>query len=123
MIRRPPRSTRTDTLFPYTTLFRSHSRDIAIEGLRLSAGAIDRLYDQIVEFERGNAEQVDGPDFGPIGTNAISEGLRSACLPELMLELVRVDRMSTRLNSSHKCASRMPSYACKKKHSQNNKTI
>src|SRR3546814_7333348 len=27
MIRRPPRSTRTDTLFPYTTLFRSHGFD------------------------------------------------------------------------------------------------
>src|SRR3546814_3641005 len=27
MIRRPPRSTRTDTLFPYTTLFRSHSAE------------------------------------------------------------------------------------------------
>src|SRR3546814_15898761 len=27
MIRRPPRSTRTDTLFPYTTLFRSHYFD------------------------------------------------------------------------------------------------
>src|SRR3546814_8463606 len=26
MIRRPPRSTRTDTLFPYTTLFRSHEQ-------------------------------------------------------------------------------------------------
>src|SRR3546814_13383407 len=26
MIRRPPRSTRTDTLFPYTTLFRSEAR-------------------------------------------------------------------------------------------------
>src|SRR3546814_9508605 len=26
MIRRPPRSTRTDTLFPYTTLFRSQQR-------------------------------------------------------------------------------------------------
>src|SRR6056297_3884768 len=26
MIRRPPRSTRTDTLFPYTTLFRSRNR-------------------------------------------------------------------------------------------------
>src|SRR3546814_6618415 len=26
MIRRPPRSTRTDTLFPYTTLFRSYAR-------------------------------------------------------------------------------------------------
>src|SRR3546814_11903761 len=29
MIRRPPRSTRTDTLFPYTTLFRSHLHDVA----------------------------------------------------------------------------------------------
>src|SRR3546814_11622438 len=29
MIRRPPRSTRTDTLFPYTTLFRSHLREAA----------------------------------------------------------------------------------------------
>src|SRR3546814_7337287 len=28
MIRRPPRSTRTDTLFPYTTLFRSHDGEI-----------------------------------------------------------------------------------------------
>src|SRR3546814_3855786 len=28
MIRRPPRSTRTDTLFPYTTLFRSRNRTI-----------------------------------------------------------------------------------------------
>src|SRR3546814_9065588 len=27
MIRRPPRSTRTDTLFPYTTLFRSRGLD------------------------------------------------------------------------------------------------
>src|SRR3546814_2968144 len=26
MLRRPPRSTRTDTLFPYTTLFRSYNR-------------------------------------------------------------------------------------------------
>src|SRR3546814_12951006 len=28
MIRRPPRSTRTDTLFPYTTLFRSSASDL-----------------------------------------------------------------------------------------------
>src|SRR3546814_18098392 len=32
MIRRPPRSTRTDTLFPYTTLFRSVQRWIASGG-------------------------------------------------------------------------------------------
>src|SRR3546814_8680543 len=31
MIRRPPRSTRTDTLFPYTTLFRSRFLDIGVE--------------------------------------------------------------------------------------------
>src|SRR3546814_4683688 len=31
MIRRPPRSTRTDTLFPYTTLFRSRLVEIAGE--------------------------------------------------------------------------------------------
>src|SRR3546814_4912652 len=36
MIRRPPRSTRTDTLFPYTTLFRPHvlarhQQDVALE--------------------------------------------------------------------------------------------
>src|SRR3546814_11379787 len=30
MIRRPPRSTRTDTLFPYTTLFRSHDMRAAL---------------------------------------------------------------------------------------------
>src|SRR3546814_20853126 len=30
MIRRPPRSTRTDTLFPYTTLFRSFDRPKAL---------------------------------------------------------------------------------------------
>src|SRR3546814_10777541 len=47
MIRRPPRSTRTDTLFPYTTLFRSHRPDRAAReaalrhrpaGPRLSVG-------------------------------------------------------------------------------------
>src|SRR3546814_3090823 len=38
MIRRPPRSTRTDTLFPYTTLFRSPSA-MRISGISASAGA------------------------------------------------------------------------------------
>src|SRR3546814_13264717 len=40
MIRRPPRSTRTDTLLPYTTLFRSP----------LSEEAIQRLHDRIRKF-------------------------------------------------------------------------
>src|SRR3546814_14326263 len=50
MIRRPPRSTRTDTLFPYTTLFRSMGRNLetppasideAIEAVELVFPAID----------------------------------------------------------------------------------
>src|SRR3546814_3955696 len=41
MIRRPPRSTRTDTLFPYTTLFRSAGR------------ADDREHPQAAEGDRG----------------------------------------------------------------------
>src|SRR3546814_15856015 len=41
MMRRPPRSTRTDTLFPYTTLFRSDS-DRVLRGCRRLAYA-DRL--------------------------------------------------------------------------------
>src|SRR3546814_11598044 len=35
MIRRPPRSTRTDTLFPYTTLFRSKAGDVTMSGLSI----------------------------------------------------------------------------------------
>src|SRR3546814_15016530 len=48
MIRRPPRSTRTDTLFPYTTLFRS------IVGLEARQAVVDRLED-ILAVERGHA--------------------------------------------------------------------
>src|SRR3546814_10083486 len=42
MLRRPPRSTRTDTLFPYTTLFRSHS-------------AVEKLNDAAPQFSKSNA--------------------------------------------------------------------
>src|SRR3546814_14335086 len=39
MIRRPPRSTRTDTLFPYTTLFRSGAAVLAPPDARRRTGA------------------------------------------------------------------------------------
>src|SRR3546814_9139057 len=38
MIRRPPRSTRTDTLFPYTTLFRSAAVDVLVNNAGLALG-------------------------------------------------------------------------------------
>src|SRR3546814_7277930 len=42
MLRRPPRSTRTDTLFPYTTLFRSH-RGGGGRGHLAAGSAADRV--------------------------------------------------------------------------------
>src|SRR3546814_4415495 len=60
MIRRPPRSTRTDTLFPYTTLFRS-SAGLAtnpelLETLRRFAGremTRDEIFEQHVSWVMG----------------------------------------------------------------------
>src|SRR3546814_3974399 len=43
MIRRPPRSTRTDTLFPYTTLFRSGQLHIAPTGQALQLEGSDAV--------------------------------------------------------------------------------
>src|SRR3546814_1526432 len=55
MIRRPPRSTRTDTLFPYTTLFRSGPcRRIWQPGHR----------DRFRQRRRGIYQGADGPDHG-----------------------------------------------------------
>src|SRR3546814_3740347 len=42
MIRRPPRSTRTDTLFPYTTLFRSGAGDLLAQHQPGAQGDDDR---------------------------------------------------------------------------------
>src|SRR3546814_16575452 len=49
MIRRPPRSTRTDTLFPYTTLFRS------VEG---RGRRPDRFFEVFLQDFAGSSEQL-----------------------------------------------------------------
>src|SRR3546814_20599508 len=98
MIRRPPRSTRTDTLFPYTTLFRAPGQD---------PGADRR-------DARRTGLHVGGEDSGATGRALWSAGqdvrdrprLRTApraaagLLGRARLER-RPDRKSTRLNSSH----------------------
>src|SRR3546814_12917124 len=69
MLLRPPRSTRTDTLFPYTTLFRSAQRRLGVCGLEPSF-LRERLLDadevgwrgigvrkQVVDRERGIADE------------------------------------------------------------------
>src|SRR3546814_1904473 len=65
MIRRPPRSTRTDTLFPYTTLFRSmpgiaqiffHIDGVVAEGgLRLAARLLHQRF-ELVRSEEHTSE-------------------------------------------------------------------
>src|SRR3546814_16515738 len=51
MIRRPPRSTRTDTLFPYTTLFRSERKD-ALRPPPRPRSAIMRAHSPIMLTQR-----------------------------------------------------------------------
>src|SRR3546814_19896269 len=56
MIRRPPRSTRTDTLFPYTTLFRSCIGDpVRRPGRRGQQAARHLVFALRAAFETGHA--------------------------------------------------------------------
>src|SRR3546814_4693886 len=108
MIRRPPRSTPTDTLFPSTTLFRS-----AEPAARRSAHRLQRQREQA----RGDLFPCRDDDviFGGVVAR-----IRLAAEIDQSVGLARhrrdddgdlVDRKSTRLNSSHSCEARMPSSA------------
>src|SRR3546814_18513771 len=86
MIRRPPRSTRTDTLFPYTTLFRSgRDQRIAAEA-EDHAGGVHRA--EAAEARPGRVERHVRP--GEQGGD-----------PDAEAHAHDGDRKSTRLNSSH----------------------
>src|SRR3546814_20300745 len=88
MIRRPPRSTRTDTLFPYTTLFRSWGEPIFEENWGAPTGLESRFASRHaghVETSPSNAR-----DHGTTVRTANSRAGPSSG-----------DRKSTRLNSSH----------------------
>src|SRR3546814_17178010 len=56
MIRRPPRSTRTDTLFPYTTLFRSPARVIVL-AFQQCCRCADQLEELAVELLLNSADR------------------------------------------------------------------
>src|SRR3546814_5942591 len=61
MIRRPPRSTRTDTLFPYTTLFRSYSLSPAFRDRLLFAAHIISITIEMAGIARVTAPYRCGP--------------------------------------------------------------
>src|SRR3546814_15504755 len=65
MIRRPPRSTRTDTLFPYTTLFRSDSLirelPLALQSINgYAENAMDIRNTLTTKMQKLTAEQFEG---------------------------------------------------------------
>src|SRR3546814_7005576 len=130
MLRRPPRSTRTDTLFPYTTLFRSQARRLGTDKVQPATGIGDNV--GIISFEiereqggavelpagRGNSRAVAYLDR--LGNRDTDTRLAARYLwqPVCLLLLVasfaqgdrcanltveqRPDRTTTRLISSHK---------------------
>src|SRR3546814_8197498 len=55
MLRRPPRSTRTDTLFPYTTLFRSPDEAPPVSGNHVAGAHLIGLTGTALQDRRGNA--------------------------------------------------------------------
>src|SRR3546814_7448700 len=115
MIRRPPRSTRTDTLFPYTTLFRSNVLLQVLDDGRLTDGqgrTVDFTNtliiltsnlgsqfiaalrdDQSVEEAEPQVMEMVRAHFRPEFLNRLDEII-------LFHRLGQQDRKSTRLNSS-----------------------
>src|SRR3546814_15743820 len=93
LIRRPPRSTRTDTLFPYTTLFRSG-------GIRLDGGE-ELIYDLGAHLHRHEAVlgAVVAEDVGEAGaddgTEAVAPDRPHGVLP---------DRAGAELRTGHEDA-------------------
>src|SRR3546814_4860759 len=71
MIRRPPRSTRTDTLFPYTTLFRSSPA----AAVRPGGYRADQDEDQDDQQNRADGHGVPPVNRGPAGAARASSGI------------------------------------------------
>src|SRR3546814_19068589 len=99
MRRRPPRATRTDTLFPYTTLFRAEMRLVRPDqragkrhglGIAFGGRALDRRTAGKAQAEKLGA-LVEG------FARRVVDGGGEAAVAADALE----DRKSTRLNSSH----------------------
>src|SRR3546814_20892898 len=99
MIRVPPRSTRPDTLFPYTTLFRSPARGIELDRRIVE----DRRGRQIALLDRvGGVGIVDIDRRAGAGDRRAFEPPAHRLEPgEIAERLRRIDRKSKRLNSSH----------------------
>src|SRR3546814_12990942 len=104
MLRRPPGSTRTDTLFPYTTLFRS------LQAFRRGLAGFHRhAVDELVRRTDAIGPDLDavfadrdGVAGDALVIGAVAAGfLVTVGVLDVGAGLQRLDRKSTRLNSSH----------------------
>src|SRR3546814_7963733 len=99
MIRRPPRSTRTDTLFPYTTLFRSQRAADQLQERGL-AGAVspddaDRLAPMDVKVQCAQCLEVPVPAIAMPGIEQLKQPMvRLARSEEHTSELQSLMRIS-----------------------------
>src|SRR3546814_10958363 len=105
MIRRPPRSTRTDTLFPYTTLFRSdpdfQSSGCSIQ-IKFPAHGCGTGSSTPLQRVRGASVHVliPLPTLKALSEHPLGGHLANQSSEEKTRRL-QEDRKSTRLNSSH----------------------
>src|SRR3546814_3215504 len=76
MIRRPPRSTRTDTLFPYTTLFRSHGAAHGAAGHRADDDQLHADHHRALDPASGAGAPADTAQSGADRAVAVPELLR-----------------------------------------------
>src|SRR3546814_7943677 len=114
MIRRPPRSTRTDTLFPYTTLFRSIAKTLHFP-FAIYENIEPLVYQNEAEFLRNPPPTLNATGSGPTQISPHSYDLLESVNVHLYCPVGGVfslgftrskpegakDRTSTRLNSSH----------------------
>src|SRR3546814_13901017 len=90
---RPPRSTRTDTLFPYTTLFRSPGSQVAITVTDKGGNKVETTATVQPDGSYSVDTDLSGLTDGPLTIEAGATGENG--------NPVSGDRKSTRLNSSH----------------------
>src|SRR3546814_15415827 len=101
MMRRPPRSTRTDTLFPYTTLFRSQlngAGDQEFDSVYVGQQAAAHL--EAFNLQSSYARRGDYPALRKMAGEMVPVIAAHRKQAEA-LDARFGDRKSTRLNSSH----------------------
>src|SRR3546814_21100201 len=101
MILRPPRSTRTDTLFPDTARFRSDTGRVSLAAGEGMSGWLDRLLIPGRLLRTGWDPEGVLSTLSAIATALIGAAVQRARLRTAGRSIAAIDRKSTRLNSSH----------------------